>query len=81
MKLNNTFVLINSGAVAKTRDWENSHAAIETAILNMSWPAESKAGMAIPRIVSIKPGDKYTNERGKVVAWRGEKNENTQKWC
>lgn len=39
----------------------------------MSWPADSKAGMVIPRIVSIKPGDKYTNEHGKVVVLRQKK--------
>ncbi len=71
MKLNNTFILINSGTICKTRDWKKSHSAIETAITGISWPADSKDGLVIPRIVSVKPGGKYTDRFGKVVTWSG----------
>jgi hypothetical protein len=70
VKLNNTFLLIDRGKTSETKDWAASHAAIASAILEMSWPIGSNKGLVIPRIVSIKPGEEYTNERGKVVAWK-----------
>jgi hypothetical protein len=71
LKLNNTFVLIDSDSIAKTNDWENAHAAIELAIKRMSWPNGSKTGMVIPRIVDIKPSGKYINQFGKEETWSG----------
>ncbi len=79
MKLNDTFVLIDRGELARTKDWEKSHAAIASAIAEMSWPAGSKDGLVIPRIVSIKPGGEYTNERGKVMTWKGGKKKDRKK--
>lgn len=74
MKLNDTVLLIDRGKTSETKDWAASHAAIASAIRDMSWPVGSKHGLVIPRIVSIKPGDKYTNERGKVLTWKDGKN-------
>lgn len=74
MKLNNTFLLINRGKTSETEEWAASHAAIASAILEMTWPVGSNNGLVIPRIVSIKPGKEYINERGKVVIWKAGKN-------
>jgi Restriction endonuclease BamHI len=70
VKLNNTFLLVDRGKASETADWAASHAAIASAILGMAWPVESIDGLVIPRIVSVKPGENYTNERGKVVTWK-----------
>lgn len=71
MKLNDTFVLFDRGELIHTKEWEKSHAAIASAISEMSWPAGSKDGLVIPRIVSIRPGGEYTDSRGKLVTWKG----------
>lgn len=73
MKLNNTFCLFDQGDIADTPDWESSHRAIAAAIRKMFWPPRSEGKLTIPRIVSIKPGARYTNERGKLVTWKGGK--------
>ena len=66
MKLNGTFTLINRGRVAESAEWSESHAAIARAISAMSWKPGS-ADFRIPRIVTIKSGDAYTNLKGKQV--------------
>ena len=73
MKLNNTFVLIDGGSISKTEDWQRSHAAIETAIKGMAWPAGSKETLVIPRIVSIKKGVEYTDRAGETQIWDKDK--------
>lgn len=40
----------------------------------MSWPAGSNGGLVIPRIVSIKSGEEYTDLKGKIRTWKGGKN-------
>lgn len=67
MKLNGTFVLINSGGVAKDLGWSESYGAIASAISAMSWRPGDR-GFRIPRIVTIKPGGSYTNLRGTQVS-------------
>jgi hypothetical protein len=36
----------------------------------MSWPVGSNGGLIIPRIVSIKPGEVYTDLKGKLRTWK-----------
>ncbi len=71
VKLNNTFVIFDRGELIHSKEWDKSHAAIASAIAEMSWPLGSKGGLVIPQIVSINPGNLYTNKRGKVVTWKG----------
>lgn len=70
MKLNNTFVLIDSGGIAKTDHWEKSHAAIRMAIAKMSWPIKGEQ-LTLPRIVKIEPGKAFTDRSGRQLIWRG----------
>jgi Restriction endonuclease BamHI len=67
MKLNGTFILINRGRIAESAEWSESHAAIVRAISAMSWKP-GNADFRIPRIVTIKPGNTYTNLKGKQVS-------------
>jgi len=69
LKLNNTFVLFDSGGICSSEDWQRAHAAIEAAVLAMVWPMGSANGLVIPRIVSIKKGQEYTDEKGKTRVW------------
>jgi len=71
LKWNNTFILINQNAVAESGGWEHSHSAIQTAISRMSWPPDSDRGVVIPRIVTVKPGQEYTNQHGKQITLKG----------
>jgi hypothetical protein len=66
--------LIDKNGLSKSEDWHHAHAAIETAISEMSWPSGSKGGLIIPRIVSIKPGEQYTDLSGKIRTWKDGKN-------
>lgn len=70
MKLNNTYILINSGDLASTDDWKEAHQRISTAISQMVWPArKGNKILRIPRIVTIKAGKSCTNiQRRTVVA-------------
>jgi len=69
MKLNETFVLINKGQVAQSSGWFGSHTAISRAISELTWKPGNNE-FRIPRIVSIKPGGRYTNLKGKQVLVR-----------
>jgi hypothetical protein len=71
LKLNNTFLLINSGSISKTVDWEASYAAIETAINRVCWPVGNQSGLTIPKIADIKPGGKFINLLGREETWSG----------
>ncbi len=73
MKLNNTFIVFDAGNVSKSKDWIKAHDIIETAVNEMVWPAGSKDGLVIPRIVSIKEGHEYTDKSGKLRTWKKEK--------
>ena len=66
MKLNHTYILINSGELAATDDWGEAHRRISTAIAEMVWPEGNKT-LRIPRIITIEKGKSYTNIRGGVV--------------
>jgi hypothetical protein len=39
----------------------------------MSWPVGSKNGLVIPHIVTIKPGEQYTDPKGKLRTWKAGK--------
>ena len=69
MKLNDTFILFDAGGVSKSEGWNKAHEAIEAAVSGMSWPADSKKGLVIPRIVGIKQGATYTDKNGKTHVW------------
>jgi len=73
VKLNNTFILFDAGGVSKSEEWMKAHEAIENAVNGMSWPADSKRGLVIPQIVSIKKGQTYTDKNGKTMVWKGPK--------
>lgn len=73
MKLNNTYVLFDAGGVSKTDDWKKVHEAVKSAVNGMSWPTGSTKGLVIPRIVSIKRGDQYTDIKGKNRVWNKSK--------
>src|ERR1039458_8005836 len=70
VKLNNTFILFDAGGISKSSGWKKAHEAIENAVNGMSWPADSKKGLVIPRIVSIKKGATYTDKNGKTLIWK-----------
>jgi hypothetical protein len=67
VKLNNTYVLINSGDLAGTSDWEEAHRRISTAISEMVWPLGNKI-LRIPRIVTVEKGKSYIDVRGRTVS-------------
>ncbi|MDR3751687.1 MAG: hypothetical protein P4K94_09410 [Terracidiphilus sp.] len=73
MKLNNTFILIDAGGISKSVGWKKAHEVIERAVNGMSWPAGSKKGLVIPRIVRIKKGATYADQDGKTLVWGGRK--------
>jgi len=69
MKLNNTFILVNSGGLAQSSDWAEAHARIVRAITEMVWPPGNEK-LRIPRIVTIKAKESYINRRGQTVVAR-----------
>ncbi|MGC2744424.1 MAG: hypothetical protein WA672_14715 [Candidatus Angelobacter sp.] len=72
MKLNNTYLVVDSGGTGSSPDWNQAHALISKVITSMRWPDKKGInGFAIPRIVSIKVGDAYTNETGRIMRVRG----------
>ena len=73
VKLNNTFILFDAGGISKSSGWKKAHEAIENAVNGMCWPADSKKGLVIPRIVSIKKGGTYTDKNGKSLVWNSPK--------
>lgn len=73
VKLNNTFILFDAGGISKSGEWKKAHKAIESAVNGISWPTGSTKGLVIPRIVSIKKGDTYTDTNGKTQTWEGSK--------
>ena len=73
MKLNNTFVLFDSGGVSKKEDWQKAHAVIQAAVEAMAWPAGSAEGLVIPKIVSIKKEEEYIDKTGKTRQWKKKK--------
>lgn len=68
MKRNNTYVLFNSEATALRHGWAQAHDAIARALQSMRWPdREGVKEFTIPRIVTIKVGQEYTDLKGKLV--------------
>lgn len=66
MKLNNSYILFDSGKLIEHEAWAQSHVAISGAIQSMRWPDEkASTTFRIPRIVTIKPGRSYIDPRGK----------------
>lgn len=67
MKRNNTYLLFDSQQTAAHRGWSEAHKAISNAIRRMRWPdQEDSHTFRIPRIVTIKAGEKYTDINGKA---------------
>lgn len=64
VKLNETHILFDAGRVAESEDFKKAHEAVKNAVNDMSWPPGSTKGLIIPRIVSIKRGDPYTDIKG-----------------
>jgi len=65
VKLNNTYILFDSGKTADREDWAKAHAAVSTAIRAMRWPDnETAESFRIPRIVTIRRNETYTDEKG-----------------
>ena len=68
MKRNSTYVLFDSEATANRPGWAQAHSAIASALRAMRWPdREGVTEFSIPRIVTIKAGQEYTDFRGKLV--------------
>jgi len=67
VKLNNTYLLFDSGQTSKRKDWTEAHGAILNAIRSMRWPDEDRVhAFRIPRIVALKPGAEYIDANGKT---------------
>jgi hypothetical protein len=65
VKLNNTYVLLNSGNVAERVGWAQAHKAISDSVKSMRWPnRKGVRKFRIPRIVSIPVGSRYTDSQG-----------------
>ena len=68
MKRNNTYVLFDSEATANRHGWAQAHDAIARALQSMRWPdREGVKEFTIPRIVTIKVGQEYTDFKGNLV--------------
>jgi len=68
VKRNNTFVLFDSQATVDRHGWALAHSAIAGALQSMRWPdREGVKEFTIPRIVTIKVGQEFTNLKGKIV--------------
>lgn len=74
MKLNSTYILLDSARTSGCEDWEKAHEAISTAIRSMRWPDHKAAHQfRIPRIVSLKPGSQYIRGNGKQATVKKKK--------
>lgn len=71
MKLNNTYVILDSAATIRRRGWTDAHDAIANALRSMRWPdREGVEEFTIPRIITVKVGQEYTDIKGKSVKVR-----------
>ena len=76
MRLNNTYLLFDTGQTAKREDWVEAHAAILKAIRSMRWPDEGGGHtFRIPRIVTLRPGSEYIDANGKTKVVKGKENQ------
>jgi len=68
VKRNSTYVLFDSEATANLHGWAQAHDAIVRALQSMRWPdRDGVKEFTIPRIVTIKVGQEYTDFKGKLV--------------
>jgi hypothetical protein len=74
VKLNNTYVVLDSGNLSHHVDWAQAHKAISDAIKAMRWPDRKGVRIfKIPRIVSIPVGGQYIDELGRTKEVREKK--------
>jgi hypothetical protein len=74
MKLNNTYLIFDSGNIVNDAGWEHAHKVISDSINAMRWPDKRNIkSFRIPRIISIQVGGTYTDEQGKINTVRDKK--------
>jgi hypothetical protein len=74
VKLNNTYLLFNSGSAAEHAGWATAHREISKALESMRWPDRNRVKQfRIPRIVTIKAGETYVAADGAVKTAKEDK--------
>jgi len=74
VKLNNTYIVLDSGTLSQHTEWAQAHRAISDAIKAMRWPDQERVRtFKIPRSVSIPVGGQYTDELGQTKQVRDRK--------